>query len=48
MPTDIYALATVAGVLISGALWLLHEAKKYRARMDAEKRHGAGHSQTAH
>lgn len=46
MPSDIYALATVATVLVGGALWLLHEAKKYRARMDAEKHQN--HSQVAH
>lgn len=49
MSADYIALSIVAFVGISIGLWGLHEAKKYRARVDAEKLHGTtGQSQVAH
>lgn len=43
MPSDYIALSVVAAVILGGGMWLLHEARKYRARLDAEK-----HQETAH
>lgn len=36
MSMQYIALIATGTVLISGALWLMYEAKKYRARRDAE------------